>query len=133
MAQGDKLSRRTLRSPLGRVRGLGAAKDGVHHWWVQRVTAVALVPLTLWFVASLLVLTGASHGEVALWAARPHNAVLLLALIGATFWHGALGLQVVIEDYIHGEGTRLAATLAMKAAMLLLALFAAFAVLKVAL
>jgi succinate dehydrogenase / fumarate reductase membrane anchor subunit len=133
MARGDKLSRRTLRSPLGRVRGLGSAKAGVHHWWAQRVTAVALVPLTLWFVASLLVRAGASHGEVALWAARPHNAVLLLALIGATFWHGALGLQVVIEDYIHGEGARLATMLAMKAAMLLLGLAAAFAVLKVAL
>jgi succinate dehydrogenase / fumarate reductase membrane anchor subunit len=105
----------------------------VHHWWSQRVTAVALVPLTLWFVASLLVLAGASHGEVALWVARPHNAVLLLALIGATFWHGALGLQVVIEDYIHAEGARLAAMLAMKAAMLLAGLSAALAVLKVAL
>lgn len=133
MARGEKLSQRTLRSPLGRVRGLGSAKEGVRHWWAQRVTAVALVPLTLWFVASLLVLAGASHGEVALWAARPHNAVLLLALIGATFWHAALGLQVVIEDYIHGEGARLATMLAMKAAVLLLGLAAAFAVLKVAL
>jgi succinate dehydrogenase / fumarate reductase membrane anchor subunit len=133
MARDGNLSQRTLRSPLGRVRGLGAAKEGVHHWWAQRVTAVALVPLTLWFVASLLVLAGASHGEVALWAARPHNAVLLLALIGATFWHGALGLQVVIEDYIHAEGARLAAMLAMKAAMLLAGLSAALAVLKVAL
>ncbi|GIX09887.1 succinate dehydrogenase, hydrophobic membrane anchor protein [Elioraea sp.] len=133
MARDGKLSQRTLRSPLGRVRGLGAAKEGVHHWWAQRVTALALVPLTLWFVASLLVLAGASHGEVALWAARPHNAVLLLALIGATFWHGALGLQVVIEDYIHAEGARLAAMLAMKAAMLLAGLSAALAVLKVAL
>jgi succinate dehydrogenase / fumarate reductase membrane anchor subunit len=128
----EKLSQRTLRSPLGRVRGLGAAKEGVHHWWVQRITAVALVPLTLWFVASVIVLGGASHGEVVQWMARPHNTVLLLALIGATFWHGALGLQVVIEDYIRSERTRLAAMLAMKAAMVLLALFAAVAVLKVA-
>ena len=133
MAQGEKLSQHTLRSPLGRVRGLGPAKEGVHHWWLQRVTAVALVPLTLWFVASVIVLTGASHGEAALWVARPLNTVLLLALIGATFWHGALGLQVVIEDYIHGEAARLATMLAMKAAMLLLALAAAFAVLQVAL
>ncbi|WP_439579139.1 succinate dehydrogenase, hydrophobic membrane anchor protein [Elioraea sp.] len=132
MATG-KLAQRTLRSPLGRVRGLGAAKEGAHHWWVQRLTAVALVPLTLWFIASVIVLAGASHGEVVLWMARPHNTVLLLVLIGATFWHGALGLQVVIEDYIRSDGTRLAAMLAMKAAMLLLALFAAIAVLKVAL
>jgi succinate dehydrogenase / fumarate reductase membrane anchor subunit len=132
MAETGKLAQRTLRSPLGRVRGLGSAKEGAHHWWVQRLTAVALVPLTLWFIASLLVLTGASHGEVALWLARPHNAVLMLALIGATFWHGALGLQVVIEDYIHGEGVRVVTLLVMKAAMALLALFAALAVLKVA-
>lgn len=129
----ENLSQRTLRSPLGRVRGLGAAKEGAHHWWVQRLTAVALVPLTLWFIASVIVLTGASHGDVTLWMARPHNTVLLLALIGATFWHGALGLQVVIEDYIRSETVRLAAMLTMKAAMLLLALFATVAVLKVAL
>ena len=131
MAETGKLAQRTLRSPLGRVRGLGSAKEGAHHWWVQRLTAVALVPLTLWFIASLVVLTGASHGEVALWLARPHNAVLMLELIGATFWHGALGLQVVIEDYIHGEGVRVVTLLVMKAAMALLALFAALAVLKV--
>ena len=129
----EKLSRRTLRSPLGRVRGLGAAKEGVHHWWVQRLTAAALVPLTLWFVASVIVLGGASHGEVALWMARPHNTVLLLALIGATFWHASLGLQVVIEDYIRHEGGRLATMLTAKAVIALLALFAAVAVLKVAL
>ena len=132
MAGTGKLAQQTLRSPLGRVRGLGAAKEGAHHWWMQRLTAVALVPLTLWFIASVIVLTGASHGEVARWIAEPHNAVLMLALIGATFWHGALGLQVVIEDYIRSEGTRVAALLAMKAAMALLALFAALAVLKVA-
>lgn len=129
----EKIARVSLRSALGRARGLGSAKDGVAHWWAQRVTALALVPLTLWFVASVVALTGASHGEVVAWLARPHNAVLMLALIWATFWHAALGLQVVIEDYIRPEGVRLATVLAAKAAMLLMGLFAALAVLKVAL
>lgn len=129
----QKPLQRSLRTPLGRVRGLGAAKEGVAHWWAQRLTALALVPLTLWFVASVIVLTGAGHAEVVGWMSRPHNTVLLLALIGATFWHASLGLQVVIEDYIRGEGRKLAALLAVKAAMVLLALFAALAVLRVAL
>ena len=106
---------------------------GIASWYEMALSAAALVPLTLWFVASVIVLSGASHGEVVLWMARPHNTVLLLALIGATFWHAALGLQVVIEDYIRKDTARLATMLAMKVAMLLLALFAAVAVLKVAL
>lgn len=130
---GETPSQRILRSPLGRVRGLGAARAGAQHWWQQRVTAAALVPLGLWFVASVIVLAGASHGEVTRWLARPHNTVLMLTLIGATFWHAALGLQVVIEDYIRGEGLRLALLLATKAALLLLGLAAALAVLRVAL
>lgn len=129
----DKIVRSSLRSALGRARGLGSAKAGVAHWWAQRVTALALVPLTLWFVASVVALTGASHSEVVAWLSRPHNAVLMLALIWATFWHAALGLQVVIEDYIRPEGVRLGLVLAAKAAMLLMGLFAALAVLKVAL
>jgi len=128
-----KSVRASLRSPLGRARGLGSAKAGVGHWWAQRVTALALIPLTLWFVASVVSLAGASHGEVVAWLGRPHNAVLMLALVWATFWHAALGLQVVIEDYIRAEGLRLAAILAAKGMMLLMGLFAALAVLKVAL
>lgn len=133
MAKAAKLTRTALRSGLGRVRGLGAAHDGVRHWWAQRVTAVALVPLTLWFVASLILLTGADHATVSAWIARPFNTVLLLCLVGATFWHAALGLQVVIEDYIHSEGPRLAALLAVKAVLLVGALSAILAVLRVAL
>ncbi len=129
----EKIRRVSLRSALGRARGLGSAKAGVAHWWAQRITALALIPLTLWFVASVVALTGASHSEAVAWLSRPHNAVLMLALIGASFWHAALGLQVVIEDYIRSEGARLACVLAAKGAMLLLGLFAALAVLKVAL
>ena len=122
----------SLRSPLGRVRGLGSAKTGTDHFWVQRVTAVALVPLTLWFVYALLSLAGADYATVSAWLRSPVNAVLMLALIVATFHHMQLGLQVVIEDYIHGEGIKIASLMIMKGGSLLLAVAAAFAVLKVA-
>jgi succinate dehydrogenase / fumarate reductase membrane anchor subunit len=122
----------SLRSPLGRVRGLGSAKTGTDHFWVQRVTAVALVPLTLWFVYALLSLAGADYATVTAWLRSPVNAVLMLALIVATFHHMQLGLQVVIEDYIHGEGIKIASLMIMKGGSLLLAVAAAFAVLKVA-
>jgi succinate dehydrogenase / fumarate reductase membrane anchor subunit len=122
----------SLRSPLGRVRGLGSAKTGTDHFWAQRVTAVALVPLTLWFVYALLSLAGADYATVSAWLRSPVNAVLMLALIVATFHHMQLGLQVVIEDYIHGEGIKIACLMIMKGGSLLLAVAAAFAVLKVA-
>ena len=122
----------SLRSPLGRVRGLGSAKTGTDHFWAQRVTAVALVPLTLWFVYALLSLAGADYATVSAWLRSPVNAVLMLALIVATFHHMQLGLQVVIEDYIHGEGIKIACLMIMKGGSLLLAVAAAFAVLSVA-
>ena len=88
----------SLRTPLSEVRGLGSAKEGTHHWWHQRLTALALIPLGIWFVISLIVFTGASHAEVAAWMGHPVNAGLLLLLIATTFYHLKLGLQVVIED-----------------------------------
>jgi succinate dehydrogenase / fumarate reductase membrane anchor subunit len=121
------------RSQLGRVRGMGAAHAGVEHWWQERVSALALVPLTLWFVAAVLSLLGADQSAVAAWVAHPVNAVLLLALIAMTFHHAALGLQVVYEDYIDTAGPRTAAILATKGLALLLGLLAALAVLKLAL
>jgi succinate dehydrogenase / fumarate reductase membrane anchor subunit len=122
-----------MRSQLGRARGLGAAKSGLEHWWVERITSAALVPLTIWFILAMLHLLGAGQPEVAAWAAHPLNAVLLLALIFMTFHHMQLGLQVVYEDYIHHPGRLLAVTLATKGAALLLGLTAALAVLKLAL
>ena len=122
----------SMRTPLGRVRGLGSAKSGTEHFWVQRVTAVALVPLTLWFVYALISLAGADHAAVSAWLRAPLNAVLMIALIAATFHHMQLGLQVVVEDYIHGEGIKIACLMIMKGGSLLLAVAAAFAVLKVA-
>src|SRR3982074_3848513 len=92
-----------MRSPLGRAIGLGAAKEGVEHWWRQRVTAVALVPLTLWFVIAVIGLVGADHAVFVAWARNPMTTVFIVLLLIATFYHTALGLQVVIEDYVHGE------------------------------
>jgi succinate dehydrogenase / fumarate reductase membrane anchor subunit len=123
----------SLRSPLGRVRGLGAAKEGVAHWWAQRVTALALVPLTLWFVIAVISLAGADYARTTAWIASPVPAILLILLIAATFYHAVLGLQVVIEDYIGSEALRIALILIVKAAAIVLAAAAIFAVLKIAL
>ena len=123
---------RTLRSPLGRVRGLGSAKSGVHHWWMQRVSSAALLPLTLWFVFSAAGLAGATHAEAVVWISRPLNAVLLLATIGIAFQHTASGIQVIIEDYANHEGVKMVSILAVKAICVLLALASALAVLRIA-
>jgi len=122
-----------MRSGLGRARGLGAAKAGVHHWLAQRATAIALVPLTLWFIYSVFGFTGAGHAQVVAWMQSPLNLVLMLALIAATFHHMQLGLQTVIEDYIHTDRCRTVAMLLMKGATILLALTAAVSVLKMGL
>ena len=90
-----------LRTPLARAMGLGSAKEGVQHWWAQRVSAVALVLLGLWFVASLIALAGADHLRVVAWLHGPLAAVLTILMLAAVFYHTALGLQVVIEDYVH--------------------------------
>jgi len=123
---------KSLRSPLGRARGLGSAKDGTHHWWAQRVTAIALIPLSLWFVASIVRLAGAPLIDLQAWAASPVVAVLLLILVVATFQHARLGMQVVVEDYVHHEGVKIAALLAINGASLLFGAISAFSVLKLA-
>ena len=120
-----------MRSQLGRVRGAGVTgAPAVEHWRVERITAIALVPLTVWFVIALIAHLGDTQPQIAHWAGHPVNAVLLLALIVMTFHHMQLGLQVIIGDYIHSRPMELAATLANKGAALLLALFAIVAVLK---
>jgi succinate dehydrogenase / fumarate reductase membrane anchor subunit len=121
-----------LRSPLGRVRGAGSAKSGTHHWWMQRVTSIALLPLTIWFIVSLATSAGMTHGEVLLWIGSPFNAVLLLALIALTFHHTASGLQVVIEDYTKQEWLKIGLILAVKGFCWLLGIAAALAVLRIA-
>lgn len=121
-----------LQTPLGRVRGLGSAKGGTHHWWMQRVTSMALLPLTIWFTFGVAGLAGAPYERVLAWIGHPFHAVLLLLYIGIGFHHTAAGLQVVIEDYVRPESTRKAVDLLQKAVCLILALFAALAVLRIA-
>lgn len=121
-----------FRTPLARARGLGSAKSGTHHWWMQRLTAVALVPLSLWFVASLIVLVTADHATVIAWLRSPLVAILCCALIVAIFYHGQLGLQVVVEDYVHTEWLKLASIVVAKFVSLLMAGACLFAVLSIA-
>ena len=121
-----------LQSSLARVRGMGSAKGGTHHWWMQRVTSIALLPLMLWFILSAASLAGASYAETVAWIGRPWNAVLLLASIGLAFHHTAAGMQVILEDYARPEWVKLAGVLAVKAICLLLALASALAVLRIA-
>ncbi len=129
----EKMAIEVMRSQLGRARGTGAAHSGVHHWYAERITSIALVPLTLWFIFAVLRLVGAPQEAVVDWAGRPVNAALLLALIAITFHHMQLGLQVVYEDYINAKWLMNIAILGTKAAALLLGLLASVAVLKMAL
>ncbi|MEO5375322.1 MAG: succinate dehydrogenase, hydrophobic membrane anchor protein [Alphaproteobacteria bacterium] len=122
----------SMRSSLGRARGLGSTGEGVGHWWVQRATAVALVPLALWLVISVIRVAGADYQHFQQWLARPGNATLMVLLLVATFHHAQLGLQVVIEDYVHRESTRIAGILVMKAIIVLLGTFSVVSVLKIA-
>jgi succinate dehydrogenase / fumarate reductase membrane anchor subunit len=122
----------SLRSPVGRVLGLGAAKDGVSHWWSQRMTSVALVLLTMWFVFALLRMPDFSYGYVFSWIAMPLHAVLLLLLIGTLVYHSQLGVQVVVEDYVHHHGLKVATMLLLTFAHVALAALAVFAVLRIA-
>jgi succinate dehydrogenase / fumarate reductase membrane anchor subunit len=123
---------KVMRTQLARARGLGAG-GGVHHWYVARVTSIALVPLTVWFVFGVLSLLGAPQPVVAHWAGNPINAVLLLALVGITFHHIQLGVQVVLEDYVDDKSQRAVFLLLVKAVCLLLAIAGGLAVVKMAL
>lgn len=123
----------SLRSPLGRVLGLGSAKGGSGHWYAQRVSAVALVVLGLWFVASLAMLGhGARYEAVTAWLRAPFSAVMALLLLGVSAYHASLGLQVVFEDYVSDKGTRVVMLVALKFALVVAALVGMFGVLRIA-
>ncbi len=122
----------SLRTPLSRVRGLGSAKQGTEHFWAQRLTAIALVPLALWFVAQLAAHAGADHATAKAWLAEPFTAVVMIRLVVAGFHHGQLGLQVVIEDYVATEWVRLFSIIVVKLGAFALGVAAIFAVLKIA-
>ena len=124
------MSEHSLRTALGRVSGLGSAKDGTEHWWHQRVSAVALLPLALWFALSVASLVGAEQAQVKAWLASPLVAVLLLLFLAIAFYHLKLGLQVVIEDYVRAPAAKVALLLLNTFASVGVALAAALAVLS---
>jgi succinate dehydrogenase / fumarate reductase membrane anchor subunit len=122
----------SLMTPLNRVLGLGTAKGAGEHWWLQRVTAVALLPLGLWFAYALLTLPNFDYASVAAWVRQPVASILLILLIVAVGYHSALGVQVVIEDYVTGKGSKAATLIASTLAHAGLTIAAVFAVLKIA-
>lgn len=121
------------RTALGRVRGLGSAKEGVHHWWMQRLTALALIPLCLWFVIGLIQVAMGGYTAAVQWLAEPISAILTALLLIALFHHTQLGLQIVIEDYVHHEGKKIGLILLVKLLSFALAATGIFAILRLAL
>lgn len=122
-----------LRSDLGRARGLGSAKDGVRHWRLQRLTAVALVPLSVWFLLEVLCMFRADHATIVAWISAPYVTVLLIGFALALFWHMKLGLQVVIEDYVHVAWQQVTLQILLRLGVGLGALIAIVTILKISL
>ena len=122
-----------MRTPMSSVRGLGAAKEGLAHWRAQRLTAIALVPLTIWFIVSMMTLVSSDYAEVRTWMSSPLVCSMLIALIVAVFYHAQLGLQVVIEDYLHQPGYKFAGLIIVKLLSALLGIVCAVSVLRVGL
>jgi succinate dehydrogenase / fumarate reductase membrane anchor subunit len=121
-----------VQSPIARARGLGPAREGVNHWIRQRLTAISNIVLVLWFVFSAIALAGAGYGEVRAWLASPVPASLMILLVISTFYHARLGVQVVVEDYVHHEGAKIASLAAVTLITFGLAVACIVAVLKVA-
>ena len=121
-----------FRSPLKNARGLGSAKEGLSHWWLQRVSALALVPLCLWFIYSVLSILGAPYAMVVSWFESPINSSLMLLFVLVMLYHGQTGMQVVIEDYIHAKFLNVGLLLLVKGVSIFLAVIAVMSVLKVA-
>jgi succinate dehydrogenase / fumarate reductase, membrane anchor subunit len=122
----------SLRSPLGRVLGLGSAKDGTGHWWAQRVSAIALIPLTLWFLFSLLTLPGLDYLTVKTWLSFPMSGFLAVLLVAVTAYHSYLGTTVVIEDYVHSTGMKVLSLLLLRFLYVLVGGAGIFSILRVA-
>ena len=121
-----------FRSPLSVVKGHGSAKDGTHHFWMQRVTAIALIPLLLWFCFSIAMMPEATYATVVAWMKSPFNSVMLILALFASFYHLSLGLQVILEDYISNHNVRMASILGMKLFCFFFAALGIFSVIKIA-
>jgi succinate dehydrogenase / fumarate reductase membrane anchor subunit len=121
----------SLRSPLSRVLGLGSAKDGTAHWWAQRVTAVALVPLTLWFVFSLLTLPDFEYETVRTWLSVPITGFLSVLLVSVLCYHSYLGTIVIVEDYVTSSGMKVLSLVTLRFLYVLAGGAAVFAILRV--
>ncbi|MHB8478501.1 MAG: succinate dehydrogenase, hydrophobic membrane anchor protein [Steroidobacteraceae bacterium] len=122
----------SLRSPLGRVLGLGSAKEGTGHWWAQRVSAVALIPLTLWFMFSLLALPALDYATVTLWLSYPLSGFLAVLLIAVLSYHSYLGTAEVIEDYVRAAGSKIFSLVLLRFSYVLAGGAGIFAILRVA-
>ena len=123
----------SLRTPLNRVLGLGSAKEGTEHFWGQRISGIALAMLGLWFAVSMAHMPGFSHGEAVAFIGDPLNGVLLTLLVVTVGYHSNLGVQVVIEDYVHAHGAKLALLILARFAHILLAVAAIYGILKIGL
>ena len=121
-----------LRSPLSRVRGLGSAKEGSHHWWIQRVTSVALVPLVLWFVYGVVAMTQAGYEGALLWLGNPINTALAVIFLFVTFYHATLGMEEILVDYVGSESFKVATVMITKFALVFLGAVSIIAVLRIA-
>ena len=119
-------------TPIARVRGHGSAREGAEHWWTERLTSLATLLLFIWLAVSLLTLPDLEYRTVSAWLASPLGAVPMILLVVSTFWHLKLGLQVVVEDYVHDEANKLVSLILINFATILAAAFALFAVLKIA-
>jgi succinate dehydrogenase / fumarate reductase membrane anchor subunit len=122
----------SLRSPLGRVLGLGSARDGTGHWWAQRVSAVALIPLTLWFMFSLLALPALDYATVRAWLSFPVSGFLAVLLVAVLTYHSHLGTVEVIEDYVHSAGMKVLSLLLLRFVHVLVGGAGIFAIMRVA-
>jgi len=122
----------SMRTPLGRARGLGSAKSGVGHFWLQRVTAIGLIPLTLWFAFSCVHLSGLDYAAAKIWMAKPVNATLMILAVVISLWHGVIGVQVVIEDYVHSPAAKWTGLIGIRLLGAFLAMYVIVAVSKVA-
>ena len=122
----------TTKTPLGRVRGLGPSGEGAEHWWDERLSSIAVLLLLVWLLVSLLRLPALDHETIDMWLSQPLAAVPMLLLVFAIFWHARMGLQVIVEDYVHDEGSKLFWILLINFAAILAAALALFAILKIA-